>query len=164
MRWFKHRGNVVLLSALVLMALALCGTVWAIRYTVGTEVKVTQVRALKEPEEDGAGMDEDIPKSARRALKRKFGRKYKQYKLIGKETRLCRLGEDETFSLAEGEELTVHVVGYSPSKKMIDIRLQTKDNVSAVSVKSGTNLIDKLNDDDDPVIVIIRPSLVQTER
>ena len=166
MRLRKPNRKLILALAIALGVFAVCGTAYtAFRHTFGTEVKVTQIRASVEADdEDQPMMDKKIPRSMRRALKRRFRSKYERYTLLAKEVRECKLGEEETFTLRSGKDLTVRVVGYSPSKKIIDMKIQTSENIVPVSVKSGTHIVDNATAGDEPLIIVVTPRLLQIER
>ena len=88
MRFRKHRRNLTILLVVVFGLTAAYESVWgAFRHTFGTEVKITQIRAKSEADEDQPSMDKRIPSSMRRALKRRFRSKYERYSFLSKEVR-----------------------------------------------------------------------------
>ena len=136
----------------------------AYRKTFGTELKVTQVRVSKESE---PGVDPRIPKGMLRALKRRFGSEYKSYTVAATEVREAKLGKDERFDLKKGGVLTVRVVGYNPSKRIVDLKIQTEQWIIARSLERGAYWVGYIvgaDDPDEPLAIVIRARLLQIVR
>ena len=132
-----------------------------LRHTIGTMLKVTQVRPADKTDGDA---DKNISKDVRRALRRKFGLKYDAYRLEAQQAREASINQEQVFPLVNGSELRLRVVGYKPSTRLVDLKVQTEDDIKALTVRSGGHLILTFDGEQDPLFVVITVRLLQIER
>lgn len=132
-------------------------------YTVtsGTLVQVTQVRPIS-----GAGTKNDprIPKNVMRALLKKYMNRYSKYKLEDQNSRDAKLSQEEEFVLVNGQTITIEVTSYVPNDNVIHIKIRRGEDISVMSIPSGTQLVYLYEEEDKtqkPLIVVIGIALLQ---
>ena len=150
------------LAAMMLLLLVACSPTGdaAILMTISTKVKITEIRARKNPD---YGVDRKISKGMLKAIRRKY-RRYKSFEKIDFTVKECRLGKNTKFTLNDGREIIIRIVGYQPGLKVVDLKIQSEDDIVAVSMKSNSHWVRLLEKKKEPVILVVTPTLLQIHK
>jgi hypothetical protein len=145
-----------------------------VRIIIGVDLTVTCIQAKKE-NKDTVTTDPRISRQMRSFLIATFGLRYKNYTFVKEQENLLswtgkpNQGKDNqdsskraSFDVGTGKQLFITYLGFR--RYVINFQFQYGTNFDLVDIDSDTFYLMKANEEADPLLVIVRPKLVEIWR
>ena len=152
------RYLVRLVVASLVLALA-ASTSHAIVYTFGIDLKVTFIQAKKDGKQT---VDEKIDKEIKSALLWANKWKYKDYQFIRTERYTIRFGASQDLDIGNNETISLKVESHRQA--WINFKMTRGVNIQMFRITHGTHYVLNLGPEPDPLIIVLSPTIIQSQR
>ena len=142
------------------------------RIIFGVDLTVTAVQAKKE-NRDTVVTDPKISKGVKSALIAAFGFRYKRYAFINEQSNMLswkgkvlddkenqKQSKRASFDIGTDKQLTITYVGFHQRTRIMFL-FEYDGKTSEVEIENGTYFVRKINEDADPIVVVILPKFVE---